>query len=159
LNISGENKLDEAGMSVLRSKLSAVDQAKIAGLNATAQALVRVGVEHSRLTVEMADQIAAVERETSRKVVVRDGLTDGTWFVFDENQARRGREYIKVYKPNEVRLLSARLDGVIMSANFMKPGFYDHENHHVAQALRRLADAIEKSQVRLADCDVDLGVG
>jgi hypothetical protein len=142
------------------SSSSAIDQAKVAGLNFTAKALVRVGVDQSRLAAEMADQISAVERETNCRVVFRNGLTDGVWFTLEEKQLKRhGAEYVKVAKPNEVRFLSARLDGVIMSANFLKPGTYNHENRHVAQALRRLADLIEKSQIRLADYDVVLDVG
>jgi hypothetical protein len=138
---------------------SAIDQAKVAGLNFTANALIRVGVDQARVGAEMADQIGAVERETNRKVIFRNGLVDGVWFAFEEKQLKaRGQEYVKVAKPNEVRFLSARLDGVIMSANFFKPATYNHENRHVAQALRRLADLIEKSQIRLADYDVVLDV-
>jgi hypothetical protein len=67
-------------------------------------------------------------------------------------------EYARVTRPNAVRLLSAKIAGVVMSANFSKPGVYDHDNAHVAQALRALADIIEKAPVPLADNDIALSV-
>lgn len=87
----------------------------------------------------------------------RRGQADGEWFQFASARASTyGSDYDRVSKPNDVRLLSAKIDGVVMSANFFKPGKYNHANSHVAQALRTLADLIEKAPVPLAGHDMEL---
>jgi hypothetical protein len=135
-----------------------IDQARLEGLNATAKALARAGFPHNRLLAEMADQIALVERQTGRKVRSENGQSDGVWFTFEVKRPS-GDNYVRVRTtPNGVRLLSARVEGVVMSANFMKPGVYDHDNVCVAQALRTLADIIENAPARLADADVELDI-
>ena len=130
-------------------------QAWIDGLNYAATALLAAGTQPSQLTARLTDQIAAVERGTRRKVVLCNGRTDGRWFQFAANH---GADYARVTKPNEVRLLSAKIGGVVMSANFFKPGKYTHDNAHVAQVLRTLADLIEKAPVPLADNDIELSM-
>jgi hypothetical protein len=67
-------------------------------------------------------------------------------------------DYVKVRKPNQVRFLSGKIAGVWVVVNLHKPGFYRHENAHVAAALRVLADAIERTEVALADHDTQLHV-
>ena len=56
-------------------------------------------------------------------------------------------------------MLSAKIAGVVLSANLRKPGFYDHDNAYVAEALRRLAEIVEQAPFRIADNDGDLAVG
>lgn len=136
-----------------KAPITPLDQARLDGLNFTAKALLRVGTEPSRLLREMAEQIAVIECEGRRKVVFRDGTRDGVWFAYGPSP---GQDYAQVAKPNEVRTLRARVRGVSISLNLMKPGAYDHDNDHVASALRSLADAIDRAPVRLADQDVEL---
>jgi hypothetical protein len=138
-----------------KAPVTPIDQARLDGLNFTANALLQAGINPSQLPGAMTEQKVVVERETKRKVAFKDGTTDGIWFLFE---AKRGQGHLRVTKPNEVRFLTARIDGVVMSANLMKPGVYNHDNAHVAGALRILADTIENTHVRLADQDVVLQV-
>jgi len=125
------------------------------GLNFTARALLEAGVKPAELAGKMSGQIVAAERATGRKIAFSNGRADGRWFQFG---GQFGTQYVRVSMPNAVRLLSARIAGVVMSANFYKPGVYDHGNSHVANVLRELADIIEKAPVPLADNDIELSV-
>jgi hypothetical protein len=127
-------------------------------LDCTAHELLEAGVQPSQLRERMTNQIAATVRATRRSVVLSSGKTDGRWFQFG---GYHGAEYARVTVtiPKAVRLVSSKIAGVVMSANFSKPGAYDHDNAHVADALRTLADIIEKAPVRLADNDIELSVG
>ena len=104
----------------------------------------------------MAEDVRKVENECSRRILYKDGRADRVWFMFD---VKRGSDYVRISKPNEVRMLSAKIAGVVLSANLCKPGFYDHDNAYVAEALRRLAEIVEHAPFRVADNDGDLAVG
>lgn len=66
---------------------------------------------------------------------------------------------MSVRKPNQVRFLSGKVDGVWIVVNLHKPGVYHHENAKVAAALRTLAEAIDRADIALADHDIQLPVG
>lgn len=106
-----------------------------------------------QLLERMKGRVEAAELATRRKVALRCGKSDGWWFQFT---SACGSDYVRVSKPNEVRLLSAKIDGVVVSANFSKPSKYNHSNAHVADALRTLADLIENAPVPLAAHDIEL---
>jgi hypothetical protein len=71
----------------------------------------------------------------------------------------RLRGSVNVRKPNEVRFLSGKVAGVWVVVNLSKPGRYRHGNAHVAEALRALAEAVERTDVPLADHDMQLFIG
>lgn len=131
--------------------VSPIDTVKLNGLNDTVKTLMRVGINPKEIPSVMAKEILQFETATGHKLsfdfnsVSKEG-------VFQIVQPAK-KDYIKVYTPKQVRLLSAKIDGVTMSANLHKAGFYDHDNGKIAQALRRLADQIEAAPVRLADRD------
>jgi len=138
----------------IKDPSSQIDNARLDGLNHTAKALLNVGFTKTQLLSTMSDHIAVVERDTRRKVKFKDGSLDDLWFVFTTK--RESDDFIRVVKPNEVRFLSAKISGVLVSANLMKPNHYNFDNSVVAIALRRLADHIEATPIRLADRDIDL---
>lgn len=72
--------------------------------------------------------------------------------------ATRHRGSVRIRKPNEVRFLSGKIDGIWTVINLHKPGSYHHDNLHVAGALHALADVIERTSAPLADQDADLSV-
>ncbi|HEX8998544.1 MAG TPA: hypothetical protein VGB07_01520 [Blastocatellia bacterium] len=131
--------------------INPIDTVKLNGLNDTVKTLMRVGINPKEIPSVMAKEILQFETATGHKLsfdynsVSKEG-------VFQIIQPTKNN-YIKVYKPNQVRLLSSKIDGVTMSANLHKAGFYNHDNGKIAKALRRLADQIESSPVRLADHD------
>jgi hypothetical protein len=100
----------------------------------------------------MREDITRFEKETGLKLQFNENCKDGNWFT----TSSYSRNFAFTKKPNEVRFINARINDVVMSANFYKPETYNHDNVHVAQALRILADAIEKSSMRLADYDMTL---
>ena len=69
---------------------------------------------------------------------------------------RSRRSYAKVRKPNQVRFLSGMIDGVWVVVNLSKAGVYRHDNAQIARALRALADAVDRTDLCLADKDTDL---
>lgn len=132
--------------------IAKTDQIKLEGLNNTAKTLLRVGTPLLQLKIAMKEDIASFEKETGLKLQFNENCKDGNWFT--TNGYSRNFAFTK--KPNEVRFINARINDVVISANFYKPQTYNHDNAHVAQALRILADKIEKSSIRLADYDVTL---
>jgi hypothetical protein len=125
------------------------------GLNVAARALVRAGFSRDELAALLAAEIDGLQRDAGREVAFRPNGANGIWF---ELVARRPRRSVSVRKPNQVRFLSGKVDGVWVVVNLHKPGVYRHENAHVAQALRALAGAIERAEVPLADHDMELPV-
>ena len=64
-----------AHMTFSRNKapVSPVDQARLDGLNATANALIRVGTPAANLSDLMVEDIKTVENEYSRRILYKDG--------------------------------------------------------------------------------------
>jgi hypothetical protein len=138
-----------------KAPVTSLDQARLDGLNCAANALLRVGTAAKDLSRVMADDIERTQRECTRRVCYRDGSIDRIWFTF---HVSRGADYLRVTTPKEVRMLSAKVSGVTISANLHKPGKYHHENLDVARAFRRLAELVERAPFPLADKDGDLAV-
>ncbi len=130
---------------------SMIDQIDV--LNGVAKSLVKLGTDISKIQAVMAEDVAKFEKDTGHKLCFKKDCTNGNWFSI---AMPNKKDYASTKKPYAVRMISARINNVIISANFYKPGVYDHSNSHVAQALRILADKIEKSPVRLADHDYKL---
>jgi hypothetical protein len=139
------------------TQVISASQAWLDGLNFTANALLEAEMPSGQIENLMEDHVLAVNQATNRRVLFRNGRDDGIWFTFDESHLANG-EYLRVRKPNDVTLLGAKINRVTVSLNLRKPHpdphmplLYDHDNDHIATALRALADLIEVSPIRLAD--------
>lgn len=82
-------------------------------------------------------------------------LRQGELFA-DGAGLRIPKTYAHVRTPNEVRFLSGMVNGVWIVVNLHKPGVYHHNNKHIATALRTLAETIERTEISLADQDLEL---
>jgi hypothetical protein len=133
---------------------AAAARGRLDGLNAAARAVVRANFSPDELPFIFRAEVASLQRAFGQEIVFCDGR-EGVWFAW---KTRRPDSYASVRKPNEVRFLSGQIDGVWVVVNLHKPGAYRHENAHVAEALRALAEAVERAEVPLADHDMQLRV-
>jgi hypothetical protein len=134
----------------------AVLKALVAGLNSTAEAVLKVGVCSWQLPAVLAEEVVLVEKKAGRKLQFKEGHSDHVWWFFPPPAASTSghgvaSDRIWTEMPNEVRLLEARINGVIIQVNLFKPGKYHHSNRHLAETFRRLADQVEQAPVELAD--------
>jgi len=136
------------------ASVAAPAQVRLDGLNAAARAIARAGFSPDELPLILRAELGSLQRDTGREVVSCDGV-GGVWFAWTS----RRPSYASVRMANEVRFLSGEIDGVWMVVNLHKPGTYRHENAHVAEAMRALAEAVERAEVPLADQDMELRVG
>jgi hypothetical protein len=132
-------------------------QVQLISLNTAAAALKRAGISADQVLTIMRPDIERAEQETGQQVIFADGSVEGPHFTLAPRP--RPKTYARVRRPNQVRFLSGRVEGVWIVVNLHKPGAYRHENRQVAEALRTLAAAIERAQVPLADQDTELDFG
>jgi hypothetical protein len=130
------------------------EQARLDGLNATVAALTRAGIGFDQLLTVMKPDTEHVEQETGQKLILSADGAVGPHFTFAPRRCEK--TYARVRKPNQVRFLAGMIKGVWIVVNLHKPGVYRYDNLHVAEALRMLAGAIERTNVPLADQDTEL---
>ena len=149
--VSQPKQRNEAGIAS-----SQAENVLLAGLNFSAVALIDMGIEPSKLRQHLESLVRSAESLTGKKLRLCDGATTGNWFQFAAASAKQ-RNFVRTKRtPNDIMLLSGRVDNVVVQVNLKKPGHYDFENREVAGALRILADAVETAEHRLADIETEL---
>ena len=124
---------------------------RLDGLNRIAKALINVGVSPKAIPEEMADGINKYQTATGNNLAFEyiSASSEGKFRIANEQRVA----YFHIQKPNTVRLLSTKVDGVTVQFNLHKPGNYDHDNETLVKALRYLANLIDSLAIRLADQD------
>lgn len=124
-------------------------------LSKKANNLIREGVNPNAIKYEMENDINSFQLKTGDNIqFVYTPLIQAGNFEITDTPNRI--QYFRVQRPNQVRLLNAKIDKVTIGGiNLYKPdpGGYKHENQAVAKALRHLANIIESSPVCLSDMD------
>lgn len=118
-------------------------------INKIAKALINAGVSPNAIAEEMVREVNQYQSATGNNLIFKHApATKFSGFQISNSQRVN---HFYVAKPNDVRLLQAKIDGVTIQINLYKPGKYDHDNQVVAKSLRHLANLIEDVPIRLAD--------
>jgi hypothetical protein len=141
------------GLARDNAPISPMDVSRLDSLNALAAALRAKGTKLSMNAAELQQAAKDTEYLCQRRIEFQDGSRTGKWFRF---VVKRGDDYVRVNTPNQVTLLCAKIDGVVIQMNLKKPGGYDHGNETLADALRKLASILEQLDFRAADREGEL---